>query len=112
MYVVILEMYITANNLLTAQLKGKLSDSPQLSSRSASPAGSTRHVYRSSPSNFSGGIALPASSLDLRDHSGDYRGTMAPELPNMGKISPEPFLHLLYSGWNTDLPDPQVMLHL
>jgi hypothetical protein len=54
---------------------------------------------------------LPTASMNFEDQ-GVYRGTMAPELPGFGKMDSEPYMELLMLGWDTSLPDPQVLHHL
>ena len=60
-------------------------------------------------------IRLPQASLvdpsPTPSHQDQYTG-MPGHPTKLGKLSPNPFQELHYLGWNTDLPDPQVMNHL
>ncbi|KAF8168009.1 hypothetical protein B0H34DRAFT_814905 [Crassisporium funariophilum] len=67
-----------------------------------------------------GGIALPHASLALMnliapDDSPETRfrsSSGSPELQNVSvKSNPDPFMDLLFSGWNPDLPDPATLDH-
>jgi hypothetical protein len=39
--------------------------------------------------------------------------SLSPDLPNTSAlaIEPDPLMDLLFSGWNTDLPDPATLNH-
>ena len=115
----------------TAHLKGKLYEQRDATSRSLSPGQHPPHNHaylRPSSAASSSGAGeqtpdvsgsmgraslerLPASenSPDLR-----FRGsTHSPELHTVSpKDSSDPFMALLFSGWNPDLPDPPVLDHL
>ncbi|EIN14198.1 hypothetical protein PUNSTDRAFT_58483 [Punctularia strigosozonata HHB-11173 SS5] len=113
--------------LLEAQidhLKSKLLESPEHSARSLSPgnrllngraspslSGSSRLDNDNSPTLH--GIALPRASLDMATHRmpTDIMDTGRPESRSEAD-SPQPFMNLLFSGWNPDLPDPNVLMHL
>ncbi|KAL0580368.1 hypothetical protein V5O48_001613 [Marasmius crinis-equi] len=95
-------------------LKNKLYDVQATSiTRSESP-----HTTLSAPGVDAGGISLPQASLSMtptlssstpdpqfRSESG------SPELRNPSKGSSDPFMDLLFLGWNPDLPDPATLNH-
>lgn len=94
-----------------AQLKSQLFDQHHLTSRSVSP-----HLIPSSSrvSPSTTGIALPQSisimslaspDAHMRSESG------SPELRTGKSKAPDPFMDLLFLGWNPDLPDPQTLNH-
>lgn len=65
-----------------------------------------------------GGIALSHSSLAvgnmLTPESPErrFRTTSgSPELQSVSLKSSDPFMDLLFSGWNPDLPDPNILNH-
>lgn len=67
-------------------------------------AGGSTKITRPSLERF-----IPTGSPDIR-----FRGESdSPELRSATrKDSPDPFMTLLFSGWNPDLPDPSVLNHL
>ncbi|KAE9411013.1 hypothetical protein BT96DRAFT_804490 [Gymnopus androsaceus JB14] len=75
--------------------------------------GSTRSIspIHSGPSqsNSPTGISLPHASLSLSETTPYREGTAspAPEAPANG----DPFMELLFLGWNPDLPDPATLNH-
>ena len=111
-----------------AQLKGKLYEQHDATSRSVSPGRhpSHNHTYLRPSSAASSGVGqttdvsgsmgcvslerlVASESPELR-----FRGsTHSPELHIVSpKDSSDPFMTLLFSGWNPDLPDPPVLDHL
>lgn len=66
-----------------------------------------------------GGITLPQASLAILDliapDSPETRfrsSSGSPELQNVNaKPGSDPFMDLLFSGWNPDLPDPTTLNH-
>jgi len=78
-----------------------------------------QHPHGSRRDSDAGNIALPQASLALMnliatDHP-DTRfrsASNSPELRNVSvKTSADPFMDLLFSGWNPDLPDPATLNH-
>ena len=69
------------------------------------------------PTSDSGGIALPQLNLIniIASESPETRFRSASGSPVMhdvsGRSSSDPFMDLLFSGWNPDLPDPTTLNH-
>ncbi len=69
------------------------------------------------PTSDSGGIALPQLNLIniITSESPETRFRSASGSPVMqdvsGRSSSDPFMDLLFSGWNPDLPDPATLNH-
>jgi hypothetical protein len=112
-----------------ARLKGKLYEQQEATSRSVSPGRHPPHNHgylRPSSAASSSGICrrTPDISASVDRASLErfipdspelrFRGTTdSPELRAVSpKDSSEPFMTLLFSGWNQDLPDPPVLDHL
>lgn len=103
-----------------AQLKSKLYEK-QAESRSPRPTRVTPTATAESLSRQSdaGGITLPHASLALMNLiAPDSPGTRfrsasgSPELQDISaKSNSDPFMDLLFSGWNPDLPDPATLNH-
>ncbi|KAF9056260.1 hypothetical protein BJ165DRAFT_1336075 [Panaeolus papilionaceus] len=104
------------------QLKTKLYEKQTGASSSStaaapSPAGTGRDASRQPSDN--GGITLPQASLALMnlvapdDQDARFRSSSSsPTVPNVSvKSSSDPFMDLLFSGWNPDLPDPTTLNH-
>ncbi|KAI1793941.1 hypothetical protein LXA43DRAFT_884711 [Ganoderma leucocontextum] len=118
-----------------SHLKSQLNDQRNFHSRSASPS---RHTQLRNGNHFAsssshggqsgngspngGGIVLPHASLDvlqdLSPGSSDShpRGsTSSPELrqgnQQRPQTMPDPFMDVLFSGWDPDLPDPDTLDH-
>lgn len=116
-----------------AQLKSQLNEQRNFGSRSASPSrhahvrnhfasGSSHGGQSDSGSPTAGGIVLPHASLDVlqdlspRSNGSHPRGsTGSPELrqgtQQHSQVVPEPFMDVLFSGWDPDLPDPDTLDH-
>ena len=119
---------VSAYPVSPAQLKSRIFD--QQTHLSPSPsrnlgAGHTRDpsstsgVDRQSPNAIgspnASGIALPHASLDimninLNSGSPDSRYRSESSSPQINAKGSDPFMDLLFSGWNPDLPDP-ILLH-
>jgi hypothetical protein len=103
-----------------AQLKSRLYEK-QAESRSPRPTRVTPTAAAGSLSRQSdaGGITLPHASLALMNliapDSPGTRFRSASRSPELQDISPksnsDPFMDLLFSGWNPDLPDPATLNH-
>jgi hypothetical protein len=117
---------------LIAQLKSKLFEQQALS-RHSSPG---QYPHRS-PSNKQGilaavqrhdagspdmgvsALSFPQAVMEISNPlASDSPGSRfrsqsdSPELLNMNvRAGSDPFLDLLFAGWNTDLPDPSVLNH-
>jgi hypothetical protein len=122
-------MYLPDETIPIAQLKGRLYERYDATSRSVSPGRHPPHNHAylrpssaaSSPEGrqtpeLSGSMGraslerfIPPDSPEIRFRS----STHSPELRTVSpKDSPDPFMTLLFSGWNPDLPDPPVLDHL
>lgn len=116
------------SNLSTARLKNQLFEKEQALSRSITPNhqhGSLNNLSPVSqapsltrPTSSASGISLPQASItmmnlitpdspqqQIRSDSG------SPELTAASKPGSDPFMDLLFSGWNPDLPDPNTLNH-
>lgn len=118
-------LYIDTNTNAIASLKGKLYER-QIDSRSLSPNQHNSNYqlsHRPSGSTHKSldlsnvGITLPHASLvnmmSTENPETSYRSkSRSPELLNIGRRpSSDPFMDLLFSGWNPDLPDPATLSH-
>ncbi|KAF9069139.1 hypothetical protein BDP27DRAFT_1522180 [Rhodocollybia butyracea] len=83
----------------SASLKNKLYDK-QATDQPSTPQSN------SSQSPSSQGISLPHASLSMTDLS-QRNESSSPDLSTNG----DPFMELLFSGWNPDLPDPATLNH-
>jgi len=92
-----------------AALKGQLNDqSNSQNGDSPSQAESNALSPPSRPPSELKGIALPRASLVL---DSQFRNdSSSPELRPVTSTK-DPFMDLLFIGWNTDLPDPAIMNH-
>ncbi|KAK7463678.1 hypothetical protein VKT23_007021 [Stygiomarasmius scandens] len=92
-----------------AALKGQLNDqSNSQNGDSPSQAESNALSPPSRPPSELKGIALPRASLVL---DSQFRNdSSSPELRPVTSTK-DPFMELLFIGWNTDLPDPATMNH-
>jgi hypothetical protein len=112
---------------LAAHLKSRLHEQ-QLDSRSISPShpSVTSFLHANATHSASSlrqhseklGMTVPRASLSMMNlttpDSSEARGQSgSPELYTLSgnKPSPDPFLDLLFSGWNSDLPDPGTLNH-
>lgn len=104
-----------------AQLKRRLHEK-QAGSRSPRPTPVTPPTVIAgslSRQSDAGGIALPHASLALMNLiAPDSPGTRfrsasgSPEPQDVSaKSNSDPFMDLLFSGWNPDLPDPATLNH-
>ncbi|KAF7966072.1 hypothetical protein HWV62_40230 [Athelia sp. TMB] len=107
------------------QLKGRLYERDDALSRSMSPGRQTsnNHPYlrpgsaassgagRHTPDVSTGGIALPNNYNSGSPESRLRLSTRSPEVTTNSAKETEPFMDLLFSGWNPDLPDPAVLDH-
>ncbi|KAH8835153.1 hypothetical protein DL96DRAFT_1573060 [Flagelloscypha sp. PMI_526] len=100
-----------------AALKSRLYDMQLQVPRMPSPG---QRMNSASPNNSeSGGISLPRASLSVmnmisptQDSPPESRlrnGSTSPELHSANNT--DPFMDLLFSGWDPDLPDPATMSH-
>ena len=103
-----------------AQLKSRLNDKQAGSSsqHSTQVMPHTVTVAPNSRQSHHRGISLPHASLSLMnlivpDSPRTLRsGSGSPELQDFsGKSDSDPFMDLLFSGWNPDLPDPATLNH-
>ena len=111
---------------MAAHLKSRLQHQ-QFNSRSISPCHPSASSFLNSDATCSSagalqqhsdipGIAVPRASLSLMNLTAPEapkarRRTGSPELYTGNKPSPDPFLDLLFLGWNSDLPDPGTLNH-
>lgn len=95
-----------------ATLKG------QLYSRQSGSSPSQRSIHVNHQDTVS--ITLPQVPPNVIDfkltnspETGGQTSSQSPELHNVTikGISPDPFMDLLYLGWNPDLPDPVILNH-
>ncbi|KAH9486845.1 hypothetical protein JR316_0000910 [Psilocybe cubensis] len=101
-----------------AELKSKLYDK-QNASASPSSTRLTPPVPAGDPNGFTesdgGGIALPQAPLNIIDliapDSPQTRFRSSSGSPQLQKPGTDPFMDLLFSGWNPDLPDPTTLNH-
>ncbi|KAF9569661.1 hypothetical protein CPC08DRAFT_652540 [Agrocybe pediades] len=102
-----------------AELKSKLYEknmgSPHSGPLSPSGAAGSSSGHASSDA---AGISLPHASLTVMNLIAPgspetrFRSTSrSPELQNANVSNPDPFMDLLFSGWNPDLPDPATLNH-
>lgn len=119
-----------------SQLKNRLFEQASMSRSSSSSPGHLRnspgqkHAYfasgqsldnggLSSPHMMANTISLPQAAMEIASLlSTDSPETRlrsqsdSPEMSGMrGRSGPDVFMDLLFSGWNTDLPDPLVLNH-
>lgn len=117
---------ITYTDLLAANLKSQLNENRTFNARSESPTRYFHNRVRSALSNSPGkspvsspngnGIVLPQASLDMgtrhfstNSPESQYRGsTGSPELRQPAGATG---MEILYSGWDPDLPSPDVLNH-
>ncbi|KAF9015259.1 hypothetical protein BDQ17DRAFT_1340748 [Cyathus striatus] len=100
-----------------SQLKTRLQE--QIATRSASPNQGSSVNQATRGTLQEGGITLPHASLAIMNLIGSESPELrfrsesgSPELLNSGrKSSNDPFMDLLFSGWNPDLPDPATLNH-
>lgn len=92
------------------QLKNKLFEVQAASaSRSESPSQSL-HTVLSTSNDTGGGISLP--SLPSSTPDPQFRSESgSPEIRAASRASSDPFMDLLFLGWNPDLPDPTTLNH-
>jgi hypothetical protein len=104
---------------LTAHLKSRLHDQ-QFNSRSISPSHplTTSFLNPDATSSQHSDISVPRASMSMMslttpEASEARHQSGSPELYalNSNKPSPDPFLDLLFLGWNSDLPDPSTLNH-
>lgn len=113
---------------MAAHLKSRLQDH-QFNSRSISPSHPSTSSFLNSDAVCSSvgalqqhsdipGVAVPRASLSMMNLTPPeapeaHRQTGSPELYALtgNKPSPDPFLDLLFLGWNSDLPDPGTLNH-
>ncbi|ESK89307.1 hypothetical protein Moror_1245 [Moniliophthora roreri MCA 2997] len=103
-----------------SSLKNKLFEVQAASaSRSGSPS-QPPHGKLSAPSSEIGGISLPHAALSMPNNispspsDAPFRGESgSPELRTASstKNGADPFMDLLFLGWNPDLPDPATLNH-
>jgi hypothetical protein len=102
---------LTAHLRTQLESNGNTASAPHHQSQSQSPPRST---HFDSP----GGIVLPRAALDMSFQFTDdeYQGTetvsFAPFARKLDFEQPQYGTQLLYSGWNTDLPEPHILHHL
>jgi hypothetical protein len=111
----------------TAQLKNKLYEHQVAPGSSPAPSNLITQITSPPPSTSSsanrrapdvGGIALPHSSLALVDIIAPEGSETpfcntggSPELQGVSLKPSDPFMDLLFSGWDPDLPDPNTLNH-
>jgi hypothetical protein len=97
-------------------------------SQQSAPAVNMQHSRSQSPpraysanADSPGGIMLPRASLNVSAQMFPNDYPEAPTPPqqqeyhprvHIDRIDTESYSSLLYSGWNTDLPDPNTMMRL
>ncbi|XP_006454415.1 hypothetical protein AGABI2DRAFT_214436 [Agaricus bisporus var. bisporus H97] len=111
-----------------ARLKNQLFEKEQALSRSITPNQHHAHLPTTSPTSqtssltrptsSTSGVSLPQASItmmnliesDSPQHVG-RNDSSSPELATATKSTTDPFMDLLFSGWNPDLPDPNTLNH-
>src|ERR1700722_15291388 len=120
----------SAMMVFTAQLRGKLYEqqtrlSPDDSSRlllsnhnrhPSSSSAPEQHALDSLGNQLGSGISLPHASLAMANlmpaDNPNSRFQNENGSPQMATKGSDPFMDLLFSGWNPDLPDPPLLNHL
>lgn len=105
------------------QLKDKLAQANQSRLNSVASSGSALSaptINNQQTFDVAGGIALPRASLSMMNMispeipDGQHPQDGTPQLSTAAKpnkIKTDPFMDLLFSGWNPDLPEPAVLGH-
>lgn len=89
-------------------------------SRSVSP--NQHHALNHGPhsnQHDSAGIVLPHASMSMMNLVSEispdmsfHNGSDSPDIGLSKSSGADPFMDLLFLGWNTDLPDPTTLNHL
>jgi hypothetical protein len=111
-----------------ARLKNQLFEKEQALSRSITPnqhqsnLPSTSPISQNSsltrPTSSTSGVCLPQASITMMNliepdspQQAGRNDSGSPELTTAAKSTSDPFMDLLFSGWNPDLPDPNTLNH-